>query len=101
MDGFYAEAHRIIEADFADFRGRGGAGIVVADFFAEPCGDAVEVTLRLRHRQNGRYVREKRVVHRWRGANIAPRRRRRFYDIISNFAGKYKRKSEKTRGEDG
>ena len=99
MDDFYAEAHRLIEADFAPYRERGGAGVCVADYFiSEERGDTV-ITLRLRLRENGRCVREKAVVHRWRDGYLAPKRdhprlRAFLFHIISKIDPAHKRKSE-------
>ena len=91
MDEFYAEAHRLIEAQFAAWRERTRRGALAADFHVREDGGDIVVALRLRAREGGRVVSKKTVVHRWRGGCIAPRPRRLFI-IISNLREKHKRK---------
>ena len=90
MDSFYAEAHRLIEADFSTLRERSMRGICAADFAVREDGGTTEVTLRLRLRRDGRWVREKTVVHRWRNGRIAPS-----FNIIPKIARKHKREKLK------
>ena len=98
-DDFYEKTHRLIEKDFAAIRERGERGFLVADFFASKDGGDTVITLRLRLRENGRYVAEKTLVHRWRGGYIAPKREyprvRGFVgNIISKIEAPYKRKNK-------
>ena len=98
-DDFYAEAHRLIEAQFCERRGQGGRGMCVADFFAREIGGDTVVTLRLRLRENGHNVAEKTLVHRWRDGQIAPKRtyprlRAFLRYIISKIALPHKRENE-------
>lgn len=93
MDGFYAEAHRLIEKQFAERSGQGGRVRLAADFTVEDeSGDTV-IALRLRAREKGRVTARKTVFHRWRDGYIAPGNKSPV-TIISKILQKHKRKSE-------
>ena len=77
MDAFYAEAHRLIEAQFTAECERTRRGTFAADFTVQTDGGDIVIALRLRRREFGRVVAKKVVVHRWRDGYIAPRTRRR------------------------
>lgn len=78
MSGFYGEAHRIIEDNFARAREKSVGGMMIADYAVyEDADGIVEVTLRMRMRICGKIAWEKSVSHRWRDGYIAPERRRR------------------------
>ena len=103
MDDFYAEAHRLIEAQFDAAVDRHPRCVCASDFAITQDGDGTLVTLRLRMRENGRVVAKKSVVHRWRDGYIAPPKRTLpLFNIISKYREKHKRKVENGRnGERG
>lgn len=93
MDDFYAEAHRVIEKQFASIAKGSPRLVCVADCSVTEENGDVCVTLRLRIRENGRVVSKKNAVHRWRDGYIAPPERRIFpFTIISKYREKHKRK---------
>lgn len=71
MDSFYADAHRLLEQRFTELHECGEQGIFAADYLIREQNGALEVTLRLRRRINGKYTDERRFSHRWRGGVIA------------------------------
>ena len=98
MDDFYAEAHRLIEAQFDAAVDRHPRCVCASDFAITQDGDDTLVTLRLRMRENGRVVAKKSVVHRWRDGYIAPPKRTLpLSNIISKYREKHKRKVENGR----
>ena len=93
MDEFYAEAHRLTEAQFAAEREKRRRGSFAADFTAREDGGDLVIALCLRVREGGRVTARKTLVHRWRDGYIAPGDKSPF-TIISNIRRKHKRKSE-------
>ena len=93
-DGFYAEAHRLIEAHFASERERGSRALLVADFTATERDGELVIELYLRARENGRTVGGRRVAHVWRGGYIA-RRHKSPFTIIAKILEKHKGENEK------
>ena len=89
MDAFYAEAHRLIEAQFTAERERERRASLAADFTVREDGGELVIALRLRRRELGRVVARKTLVHRWRGGYIAPGDKSPF-TIISKIREKHK-----------
>ena len=94
MDAFYAEAHRLIEAQFTAECERTRRGTFAADFTVQTDGGDIVIALRLRRREFGRVVAKKVVVHRWRGGYIAPKHKSPI-TIISKIRRKHNRKTKK------